>query len=80
MIKDFRTAYKIGFSSALDPNTTSAYSDMAKWGLVTCTNTRVINGFIKGYASAIRTVQGMGKSNQVEYQFESQDHRVLFKV
>ena len=78
MISSSKVAYRIGFYSAMDPNTTSAYSDMARWGLAGCTDGKVINGFVRGYSCAIRRLQEMGKLAPVEYVFENPEHAKLF--
>jgi hypothetical protein len=77
-ISSTRVAYRIGFSSALNPGTISAYNEMAKLGLQYFKDSKIVNGFIQGYGCAVRKLQEMGKPVQVEYIFENPDHAMLF--
>lgn len=71
MIKTIRVALKIGFSSALNPDTISAYQEMYKWkfpeeaGLAY----RMKRAFCKGYMQGIKTLMDVRQSLREQSSF-----------
>lgn len=56
MISTIRLSYKIGFSSALNPDTISVYQEMTKWNFTEeiKIKRKVKKAFERGYASGIK--------------------------
>ena len=77
MIKDTRTAYKIGYSCALNPKTISVYAELARWKLSTVRDKKIASRFISGYGSGTRISQETGIT-RVEYNFLEPAHAALF--
>lgn len=52
-----KTAYKIGFSSALSPESISAYSEGAKYNFLGEESRKLKKRFFKGYGDALRILR-----------------------
>jgi len=59
MIKSTFIAYKIGFSSSLNPNTLSGYAELAKWSFEEKNKRRLMTAFIGGYAEGRKLLRLM---------------------
>lgn len=51
MISSLKTAYRIGFSSALNPESWSGYNELSRWK-EEISDDSLRKSFLKGYASA----------------------------
>lgn len=65
-IATIRVAYKIGFSSSLNPDTMSAYSDMARWVFEGNENMRIRlkRAFCRGYKSGYSILRDVKFENK----------------
>lgn len=75
-----KVAYRMGFYCALNPDSISAYQDMARFGFSGCTDGKIVSAFIRGYSKCIRRLKEVGKPLDVHYEFESEDQKALFKL
>ena len=56
-----KQAYKIGFSSSLDPNTWSGYNELTKWPSIE--GTRLRRSFMRGYAEGLVIMKKVKEEN-----------------
>ncbi len=55
MIKDLRTAYKIGFSDSLDSKIISAYHEILKWSFIaTSLQGRLHRAYYRGFSEGLK--------------------------
>ncbi len=71
----------MGFSAALNRETTSAYKDMSLYGITENTDHSIVKSFIAGYRKSRKTVREMGgRITWVSYRFADPSHAELFKI
>lgn len=57
MITNFRTAYKIGLSSSLSPDTWSGFNEMSKWRFEKLKERKLHRAFLRGYEEGSRLLR-----------------------
>ena len=75
-----KIANRMGFAAALDPEISSAYIGMVRFGLSECTDDEIVRCFKRGYKLANKIVQSIGGRTKVVYEFESLDQAGHFKI
>ena len=68
MIKAIRTAYSIGFSSALNPGTWSGYNELSKWEFLDekTTKRKLKTSFLRGYGEGSKILRALKRENTAQ--------------